>query len=161
MSANQRDSSRFYFSEHSMERFLQKGIGPHSRISRQEGARMKRHKQKIESDGRCFAVLTFLPENEDEELDDGIVGKAMLEEKLRPVAREEFYIFLEAVERYPGKPIVAFGNTVRGGPDSGGYRGVPFCDSDGDIKIIENWTRGTKGDLWSSDWRFVFLPQDE
>jgi len=89
------------------------------------------------------------------DLRDAMVQAAATRERLRPVTRDEFHLFWRTIwTRKFKKPVVAFGNTARGDSEAQ-FAGVPYIDVDGQIKVIENWTRGMDGDSWSSDWSFL------
>jgi hypothetical protein len=119
---------------------------------------MQRNRKEVQNEGIDFVVLTFVPQEGDSIMNDRIVQSAMAEERLRPVTREEFMLYLETVERYPKQFVLAFGNIVRGPEESGGFPGIPYYNSNGVIDVLENWTRGSSGDLLDCDWEYVFAP---
>lgn len=103
--------------------------------------------------GHRFVLLVF---TSDEGLNDAAVSFAASKEHLCPVTQAEFGVLLQKV----GKPkirIAAFGNTARGNSEAG-FIGVPFLDTDGSVKVEENWTRGNTGDQWNGSWKFAFVP---
>ena len=106
--------------------------------------------------GSKFVVLSFVRGTNDPPLNDETVGLARQREALRPVTQEEFDHFRKFVGEI-SKPIAAFGNTMRGPSERGEFPGVPYLDTDGEIKVEENWTRGNTGDLWGDNWEFLFV----
>ncbi|MBI2633460.1 MAG: hypothetical protein HYW78_03700 [Parcubacteria group bacterium] len=90
-------------------------------------------------------------------LRDNDIQFEILKRWLRPVTKNEWAYFCSS-GLMPEVPIVAFGISARGPEDSGGFAGVPYLDTDGNVKVIENWTRGSTGDQWNTEWEFVFLP---
>lgn len=118
---------------------------------------VKRTRKEYGANGHKFVVLGFDRESGDPTLNDKDVDSARTEEGLRPITRDEFSHFRSLIATNPTKRIVAFGNTARGSSEAG-FAGVPFLDTDGEVKVEENWTRGNAGDLWNGNWEFVFAP---
>ena len=116
---------------------------------------MKWTRTEYSANGHKFVVLSFDREADDPVLNDKCIETARIEEGLRSVTRDEFNRFRNAVGKKPAKPIAAFGNIARGSSEAG-FTGVPFLDTDGEVRVEENWTRGNTGDLWNGDWEFVF-----
>lgn len=102
-------------------------------------------------------VLRFAREKGDPTLDDDIIKKTMIDEKLRPVTKTEFEDYCRKVlgKKNPKMPIVMFGNYSRGPSDRGSFAGIMYLDTDGDVKVIENWTRGSSGKDWGDGWEFL------
>lgn len=107
-----------------------------------------------------FVLLRFVQEEGDSVLTDKVIKETQLQHKLRPVTQREFFDYWREI-LHRGKPevrIAAFGNFMRGDPESGGFVGIPFFDTSGCIKLAENWARGQNGDDWAGDWMFLFTP---
>jgi hypothetical protein len=114
--------------------------------------------------GGRMAILTFVREEGDKTLDDAAVNEAMTGEKLRPVTEQsDFHDFCRAKgyttgsKNKPRVPVVMFGNHVRGPAASGSFQGYRYMDTDGQIKVVEHWTRGSTGDQWGDDHQFLFV----
>jgi len=119
-------------------------------------------RQNDDDHGVQFAKLSFAPSSPEEGtkgLNDDIVEKAIERERVRPVTQDQFGIYQHYVleNKPPTKCLVAFGNSGRGPSDRGGFAGVPVLDTDGHVKIIENWTRGGTGHEWDWDNEFLFV----
>lgn len=107
-----------------------------------------------------FALLSFTLEKGDSLLTDEVIKGAQIQEKLRPVTREEFNAYRHEI-LHGGKPeirIVAYGNSARGSSEDGSFVGTPFLNTSGEIGIVENWIRGQNGDEWEGEWKFLFTP---
>lgn len=105
-----------------------------------------------------FVIVRFPDHNL---VTDGDVCQAMENEDLRPVTPEEFQDYrtryLEG--RLPERKLAAFGNECPGPSDQGSFPGTPYLDTDGTMKTIQEWTRGSDADQWTGDWGFLFYWQ--
>jgi hypothetical protein len=107
-----------------------------------------------------FILLSFVLEGGDSVLTDEVIKAAQIREKLRPVTQEEFNAYWHEI-LHGGKPeirIAAYGNSALGPSEAGSFVGTPFLNTSGKIGIVENWTRGQRGDEWEGEWRFLFAP---
>jgi len=111
--------------------------------------------EEVKVNRRRFVLLSFTRGKNDTILDDKAVRSAMSAKHLRPLKEEEFQALAAGIGR-PGTPIAAFGNAVRGASEAR-FAGVPYIDTDGNVRVIENWTRAD--DRWDWEWRFAFAQE--
>ena len=120
---------------------------------------MKRMRKDVGTTQK-FVLLSFTRDKGEPVLNDAAIRAAMIDERLRPISKDEFIVFYHEVlgGRKPEICIAMFGNTARGPAESGSFAGVPYLNTDGEIEVIQNWTRGNTGDQWDDGWEFLLVP---
>jgi len=125
-------------------------------------ARMKRIRMDIEVDttDQKFVLLLFLRKEDEPVLKDATIRLAMIEENLEPVTSDQFQTYCSLVlkNQPPLTGIVMFCNDVRGPSESGSFPGIPCLSKNGEVQVIQNWTRGSQGDEWDDGQQFLFVP---
>ena len=106
-----------------------------------------------------FVLLKFYFEKGESVLKDDDIQLIMLKKWLRPVTENE-WVYFTSSSFVPNVPIAAFGKRARSSKDSGWFTGVSYLDIAGNVKVIENWKRGSTGDQWDGEWEFLFSPPD-
>ncbi|MEZ4103350.1 MAG: hypothetical protein R3B55_02205 [Candidatus Paceibacterota bacterium] len=105
-------------------------------------------------EGTVLVLLSFTGEKKGSILKDADLYPIIKDEGLRSVNKSEFES-LRLTIRNTTVPIAAFGNEASGNSEAR-FTGVPFLDTDGKVKVMENWTRGGNGDEWYGQWKFAF-----
>jgi hypothetical protein len=120
---------------------------------------MKYRRENV--NGGKSVILKFTPEKGDGPVvTDTFIKETMKKEKLRksnPSESKAYAMTLKGGK--PKIPLVLFGNIERGPAESGSFPGHVVVDTKGDVKVVENWTRGISGEDWHAEkWEFLFAP---
>lgn len=118
-----------------------------------------KYKRKDVNEGKSV-ILAFKPENGREVLTDTFIKATMKKEGLRKSEPSESKAYAMTLPGgKPKKPLVLFGNIDRGPAESGSFPGHVTVDTEGDVEVVQNWTRGSSGEDWdANEWEFLFAP---
>ena len=95
-------------------------------------------------------VLAFTPEKGDGALTDTFIKATMEKEGLRKSNPNESKVYAMSLPGgKPKVPLVLFGNIERGSSEAG-FAGHVTVDTEANVGVIENWTRGSSGEDWDA-----------